>query len=139
NLRQQSHPARPIALKDKFFIAGAGQFAGAALDGAFDVVGRHVLGLSRHDSRTQPRVHVGIAPRLRRHRDFLDETGEDLAALGVKRALLMLDGCPFRMAGHSCTSSLKNLDGADSRNYGSARGGNHRISLDVKRSGEWEL
>src|SRR3984893_19245362 len=31
------------------------------------------------------------------------------------------------------------LNGADTKNYGSAREGNHRISLDVKRSGEREL
>src|SRR5579863_4199371 len=35
------------------------------------------------------------------------------------------------MAGHSYTSRLDNKNCNDSRNYGSARGGNHRISLDV--------
>src|SRR5208283_527893 len=66
-----------------------------------DVLRRHVLRLGRQNRRPQPRVAVGIAPAaLGRNRNFLDQAREDLAPLGVGRALLMLDGRPLRMAGH---------------------------------------
>ena len=49
-------------------------------------------------------IHVGIAAAgARRDRQFLDEAREDLAALGVERALLVLDRSPLGMAGHSKT------------------------------------
>ena len=75
-----------------FFVAHAGLFARAAADGALDVFGGHVRGLGVGDDGAQARIHVGIAAAgARRDRQFLDEAREDLAALGVERALLVLD------------------------------------------------
>src|SRR6185312_8601275 len=48
----------------EFFVGGAGKFAGAALDGAFDVVGGHVLRFGIIDGFAQARVLVGVAARL---------------------------------------------------------------------------
>ena len=96
DVEQDRHAARAIAFERELFVGGAGQFAGTALDGALDVIGGHVLGLGREDGAAQARVGVGIAAAVfRGDADFLDETGENLAALGVKRALLVLNCGPF--------------------------------------------
>ena len=89
--------AGAVALVGDLFVADAFEFAGAALDGAFDVVGGHVLRFGCGDGATEARVAVGIAATagLGGDGDFLDEAGEDLAAFGVKRALLVLDCRPF--------------------------------------------
>ena len=79
----------------------AGLFARAAADRPLDVVGGHVGRLGVGDDRPQPRVHVGIAAAgPGRDGQFLDEAREDLAALGVGGALLVLDRVPLGMAGH---------------------------------------
>ena len=87
--------AGAVALKGDLFVADAFQLAGAALDGALDVVLRHVLGLGGQNGGAQPRIAVRIAAALGGDGDFLDQAGEDLAALGVERALLVLDCGPF--------------------------------------------
>src|SRR5207245_10930972 len=74
----------------------------AAGEVALEVVGSPGLRLRIGNDRAEPRVHVGIAAAgARRDRQFLDEARENLAALGVGRALLMLDGMPFGMPRHS--------------------------------------
>ncbi len=96
DLEQNGDAAGAVALELKFFVGGAGEFAGAALDGALDVVLRHVLGLGGENGAAEARVGVGIAAAvLGGNADFLDQAGKNLAPLGVKRALLMLDGGPF--------------------------------------------
>ena len=48
------------------------------------------------DGRAQTRIAIRIAAAiLGGNADFLDETGEDLATLGVERALLVLNCGPF--------------------------------------------
>src|SRR6478735_12367816 len=92
DLNQQSYTAGAIAFKGDFFIAHAFKFAGAALDGPLDVVSRHVLSLGGSNSRAQARIAFRVATAaLGGHGDFLDQTGKYLAALGVQRALFMLD------------------------------------------------
>jgi hypothetical protein len=49
---------------------------------------------------------LAAATALGRDGDFLYQASEDLAALGIQRALLVFDGCPFGMAGHGETSDL---------------------------------
>ena len=84
--------AGAVGFVGDLFVADAGFFAGAAADGPLDVFGGHVRGLGVRDNRPQPRVHVGIAAAAaRRDGQFLDDAGENLAALGVERALFMLD------------------------------------------------
>src|SRR5271167_3574246 len=91
-----------VALKGDLLVDRSGQFTGAALDGALDVVLRHVLSFGGGDSATQPGIGIHIPPALAsRHGDFSDQTGENLAALGVKCALCVLDCGPFGVAGHS--------------------------------------
>src|SRR5205807_5731100 len=49
----------------------------------------------------QSRVHVGVAAAgPRRDGQLFDEARENLPALGVRRALLVLDRMPLGMAGH---------------------------------------
>ena len=56
-------------------------------------------------------IRVGItAPGSRRHSQFLDELGEKLAALGVGRALLVLNRMPLRMSRHGKRSLLSWID-----------------------------
>jgi len=53
------------------------------------------------DDGAKPRIHVGIAAAVTgRNRQFLDDAREDLPALGVSCALLVLDGMPLGMARH---------------------------------------
>src|ERR1700761_1178565 len=105
-LDQQRDAARTVALEGDLFIERAGQLTGAALDGALDVVLRHVLRLGCEDRRAQPRITVRVAAPACRHADFLDQAGEDLAALRVQRAFFVLDCGPFRMAGHRTSATF---------------------------------
>jgi hypothetical protein len=90
-----------VALVGNLFIRNAFELAGAALDGSFDVVGRHVLGLGGDDGSAEARIAVWVATAgLGGDGDFLDKAGEDLAAFGVGGALFMLDCRPFRVTGH---------------------------------------
>ena len=101
--------AGAVPLVGHLFVGHALFFAGAAPDGPLDVVGGHVVRLGLGDDRAQPRVHVGVAAAVSGgNGQFLDDAGEDLAALGVSRALLVLDGVPLGMAGHCALSFAKN-------------------------------
>src|SRR5581483_9386027 len=116
--------AGTIAFEGELFVHRSGKFAGTALDGAFDIVGWHVLALGGQNRRAQARIGIRIATAvLGGNADFLDKSGENLAALCIERALFMLNCGPFGMAGHGSTSFLKNLDGA-----GFAFRGDHRIA-----------
>src|SRR3954469_18999143 len=95
-LDQQGDAARTVALPPPLFVGRAGQFAGTTLDGAFDVVAGHIGGFGVEDGLAQTRVFIRIAtPDTGGHDDFANNTGEDLAALSVERALLVLDCGPF--------------------------------------------
>ena len=97
--------AGPVALVVDLFVGDAGQLAGAALDRPLDVLGGHVGGLGFGDDGAQSRVHVDVAAAIPgRDGHLLDEAREQLAALGVERALLVLDRVPLGMAGHGWCS-----------------------------------
>src|SRR5215469_41771 len=123
DVQQNSDASRAVALERELFVGGAGQFAGAALDRPLDVVGGHVCRLGGGNRRTQARVALRITAIFGSNGYFLDETGENLAALGIERALLVLNCGPFGMAGHGSTSCSVNLDGA-----GFAFRGDHRFA-----------
>ena len=75
--------------------------AGRPLDGPLDGVGGHrrLPGLGVHGAQRGVGRHVG--PTLpRRHLDLAQDLGEDLGPHLVLGALLVLDGCPFGVAGH---------------------------------------
>ena len=98
---QDGDSARTVALEDELLVGGALQLARALLDGALDVVGGHVHGLGLVHRGAQAGVRDGVtAADTGRDRHLADDLGEDLPALGVERALLVLDGMPLGMSGH---------------------------------------
>src|SRR6185295_16367877 len=71
------------------------------LDRALDVVGGHAALPGRQHRRPETRVELDVTPaETRGDGDLLDELREDLPALRVLRALLVLDRAPFGMTGH---------------------------------------
>ena len=94
-LHQDGHAARAVTLEGDLLVGGPLQLARALLDGALDVVGGHVDALGLVHRRAQAGVGVGVAAAdARRDGHLADDLGEDLAALGVERALLVLDRVP---------------------------------------------
>src|SRR5271155_4816280 len=111
DVEQNRNSARAIAFERELLISRARQLARAALDGPLDIILRHVLGLGGENRAAQARGGVRIsAAILGGNRNFLDQTGEDLAALGIERALLMLDCGPLRVPRHGNTSRSINLN-----------------------------
>ena len=85
-----------------FFIIHPFQIATAALDRALDIILGHVLLIGLIDRQAQPWITVDITtaePRC--NGNFLDEPGENLAALGVLRGFLVLDISPFAVTRHN--------------------------------------
>src|SRR5438105_11039702 len=94
-----------IAFIAYFVVVDAFELAGAALGGAIDGVLRHVVGRCLIYGESQSRVGRDIAAtEFGRDRDLADEAGEDLAALGVGRSLLVLDVRPLAVASHDGNS-----------------------------------
>ena len=90
-----------VAFVADFLVVHAFQVATAALDRALDVVLGHVLLIRLVDRQAQPRIAVEIAAaQPRGNGDFLDEPGENLAALGVLRGFLVLDISPLAVTRH---------------------------------------
>ena len=95
---------RAVALVHNLLVRQAFELTRAPLDRPLDVVGRHIFRFGRQNRRPQTRVSVRIAAGfLCCNRDFLDEARKYLAALGVGRALLVLDRRPLRMPGHDAS------------------------------------
>ena len=63
--------AGAVGLVGDLVVGDAGQLAGAALDGALDVVGGHVLGFRRGDGGAQARVLVDVTTAFGCDGDFL--------------------------------------------------------------------
>src|SRR4030095_10440084 len=99
-------------------VADAFELSRAALDGPGDVVVRDALGARVEDGVLELEVHVGIAAAfLGGDLDGAAEFRPQLAAAGVGRALLVLDGGPVRMSGHAVDYSGR-LGGGQSHNGG---------------------
>jgi len=62
DVEQNRDAARAVALQRELLVSGAGKFTRAALDGSLDVIGGHILRLSRNDGATQTRVESGSPP-----------------------------------------------------------------------------
>src|SRR6185503_1849321 len=76
-----------VALEGDFLVVDACRCSRAALYGPIDVLGRHIFGLGGEDCGTKPGVTVGVSTTdFGGDGDFLDKTGEYLAALGIERA-----------------------------------------------------
>jgi hypothetical protein len=97
---------RTVALVADFLVAHSVHAPRAALDRALDVVLRHVVLERLVDGEPQARVHVRIAAaHARGNGDFLDEPGEDLAALRILAPFAVLDVGPLAVACHMGLSS----------------------------------
>src|SRR5262245_43422767 len=93
------HAARRVALVGDLLVGLAGELAGALLDGALDVLLRHVRFLGRLDGGLEPHVGLGVAaPVPGGHGDLSQNFREELAALDVRLALLPLDLRPPGMS-----------------------------------------
>src|SRR5919112_4748339 len=101
-LDEDGDPAGRVALVgDGLVVHAAGLGARPALDRAVDVVVGHRRLLRLLDGVEQRRVAGGVtAARAGRDLDVLDELGEELAALGVDRGLLVLRRRPLGVAAH---------------------------------------
>ena len=76
-----------------------------------------LLRLGVGDDRPQARVHVGVAAAgARRDGQFLDDAREDLAALGVSGALLVLDRVPT-LNGRTCWKLPLKSTRSDGKSY----------------------
>src|SRR5689334_24968106 len=83
-LNEHAYAARPVALEGHFFVLLALELAGAAQNGALDVVVRHVFVLRRENRRSQTRIRVRIASAdARRNGDFSDDSRKHAPALRV--------------------------------------------------------
>jgi hypothetical protein len=112
DLDQDGGAAGAVSLVRRLLIRHALEFASALLDGALDVVVRHVRRLGGVDGGTQAGIAVGVAAALTgRHGDLLDELGKQRAALGVGDRLLSLDLCPLAVAGHTGNPSGQQVPG----------------------------
>src|SRR6185312_13805931 len=91
-IHQKRHTPRTIPFELNFFVGRTGKFACSALDGTLDIVSGHVLSFGRGNGGTQAWIPFRVAPAtFGGHGDFLDQASKDLAALGVQRALFVLD------------------------------------------------
>ncbi len=80
--------------------------ASGLLDGALDVVFRHVLGARVLDGEAQARVHFRVGRAgFGGDGDFAGELGEQLGTLGVLLALAMHDVLVLGMASHGSSGS----------------------------------
>ena len=98
---QDGHAAGTIAFVGDLFKRYAFGLAGAALDGPFDVVLGHAdfAGLVNGIAKLEVGFRVAAAVP-RGDDDRPAELAEELAALGVDGAFLVLDGCPVGMSRH---------------------------------------
>src|SRR5699024_6726014 len=101
-LDEQRHAVRTVALvQDRLPLGTARLLTGASFARALDVVGRDGVLLSLLDGVVQRRVPGRVTTaRPGGHLDVLDEFGEELAALGVDRRLLVFGGGPLGMPCH---------------------------------------
>ena len=96
NLNQHAHSARAVAFEGRFLILLAFQLAGAAKNGALDVLVGHVLVLARQNRGSQARIGVWIAAAdARSNGDFTNYSRKCLAPFGVGGRFFVLNGGPF--------------------------------------------
>src|SRR5439155_14172211 len=104
---QDGDTARSVAFIGDLEQLGVVTAAGGTLDGALDVVGRHVVVARLLYCQAQPEVHLRVGPALLGgDRDLARQLGEQRTASNVGDALLPLDLRPLGMAGHDEPSAL---------------------------------
>ena len=96
NIDQNGDTGRPVSFVGRFLVGGALEIARALGDGPGDIVLGHVGRLGGLDACPEAGVSLRVAAAdAGGDGDFPNELGEDLAPLGVGRALFPLDGAPF--------------------------------------------
>jgi len=103
---EDGHAGGAETLVGDLFIGLAFQLPGALLDGTLDVVAGDAAGARLQQGGAQPGISLRVAAtETRGDGDLLEDLAEQLAAAQVGRRLLVLDGAPFAVAGHSRGSS----------------------------------
>ena len=89
-------PEKLVYLADRSMISRTAHVAPSAMIGAISLaeVGA-ALGANEERRQAAEAGRKGGLTRARRHRQLLDQARENLAALGVSGALLVLDRMPF--------------------------------------------
>src|SRR6185295_4950554 len=104
-LDEDGGPAGPVAFVGQLFVALALERAGALLDGAIDVVLRHVDRARRIHRQPEAGIAVRVpATGARGDGDLPDDLGPCRGAPGISDRLLALDLLPFAVAGHGANS-----------------------------------
>src|ERR1035438_7536634 len=85
--------AARTAVRSRALLSGLP--AAAAKDCGLDILLRHFFRFSSQNGCAQPGIAVRVAAALGGDCDFLEQAGEYLAALGIERALLVLNCGPF--------------------------------------------
>ena len=133
-LDEDARPRPGRSPRGDLLVGGAFELARALLDGALDVVGGHVhaLGLLHRGAQAGIRDRVAAAD-AGGDGHLADDLGEDLPALGVERALLVLDGCPLGMSGHAKSPAVCGSGPARRRRYRKQR--RNRTTKEKPRTG----
>src|SRR5207248_34329 len=100
--RDHRHASRCVTLVGYFIeVLCIRSFAGAAFDGALDVVVRHAGRTRRQDGAAQSWISIGIAAAFRRNRNLLRKLAENLTALGVNSAFEAFYLQPLAVSRHN--------------------------------------
>src|SRR5207247_3919909 len=98
---EQGRAAGPVRLVCDLVVRHALELARSLLDGALDVVERHVLGFGGVDGGAEPGVDGGVATAmLGGDRDLAAQLGDECAAPLVGDGFLPLDLLPLAVASH---------------------------------------
>ena len=102
-LHDNGYAAGTVSLVSNSFIVIGIAGAQRLVDGALDVVVGHIgrLGLGHHGGQTGVIIGVAAAALFYGHDDLFCDLGKRGAALGISRALGLLNIVPFGMSGHS--------------------------------------
>ena len=100
-IHDHRYAVRTVTFVANLFDFSLAALPGAASDGAFDVLLRHIELARFFDRHFQAVVCLGIGrATLGGEDDLLAQLREERAPLGVDFALLQLDVMPLRMSGH---------------------------------------
>ena len=122
-LNKDRYTRRPVALVGHFLVADPFKFTRSLLYRSFDIIAGHVVRARIGQRESQSRVPIWIpSPHSRRNRDLFNELCENLGALLIFGALLMLDGTPFIMTGHPCPLPFAQFDYDGTMNRSTGQG-----------------
>ena len=123
-LHDEGDAAGAVALVGDFLVDDAGEFAGALLDGAVDVVGGHVGLAGLEDEGAKAGVAVGIAAAgLGGEGEVAREAGENLAAAAIGDGFAAFDFGPLVMAGHRRKSCELRVESGETEPVAGTEGG----------------